>query len=176
MKITFDSNTYRRAVDPARFPNDPSLAALQAIHAAIQDGRITPFLSETVASLEGVTKAQRGAYFAAAKPNVSVTTTQLPDGTIKLGITMGPDNALHPGVPPAAERWLKEAVTLGFRFMRAPRISMPMPEFLTNADAYAADEDLEGRQDLFTKPAGTLKLAVPAWRWSKGSARQSSSG
>lgn len=168
MKITFDSNTYRRAVDPARFPNDASLAALQAIHAAIQDGRITPFLSETVASLEGVTKAQRGAYFAAAKPDLNVTTIQLPDGSIKFGITMEPNNALHPGVPPAAERWLKDAVTLGFRFMRAPRISMPTPAFLTAADAYATDDDLEGRQELFHQAGRDLEARGAGMAVAKG--------
>ena len=48
LRVTFDSNTYRQAVDPRRSRRDASTAELRRIHAALKDGRIRGYLSETL--------------------------------------------------------------------------------------------------------------------------------
>ena len=151
MRVTFDSNAYRRVVDPTQFPNDPSLAACQAIHEALRGGRVKGLLSETVATLEGIQKVQRGPYFSNMKPKIDMQEEELPDGRIKPGFVMGPNDGLHPGLHPILTQWLNAAGALGIKFMRAPRIGTPRPSELLR-DVYD-EEANEGqraqRQDRF---------------------------
>ncbi|MFG1225658.1 hypothetical protein [Xanthobacter wiegelii] len=133
MKVTFDSNTYRRVVDPSVFAKDPRLPEFQKIHAAIGDGRIEARVSETLATLEGIQNAQRGLYFSAAKADVSVSEEELGNGEIKLSIKVEA-GSLHLGLHEVVERWRAAAVALGVRFMRAPRIGLARPSELQESD------------------------------------------
>jgi hypothetical protein len=136
LKVTFDSNTYRQALDLGRAQRDASDHELRKINAAIKDGRIAGYLSETLATLEGVQNAHRGAYFAKVEPKVSRALKRLPDGTIKRGYLVEGDDNLHPGLHPVVARWIAVAGSLGFRFLRAPRIGGPRPrELLAKADS-----------------------------------------
>jgi hypothetical protein len=127
MKVTFDSNAYRRVVDPSRFAADPRTAEFQKIHDALNDGRIRGFLSETVATLEGVQNAARGPYFSSMRPKVELREEELPGGVIKLGVMIKPNDGLHPGLHPILVRWIGDAAALGIKFLRAPRIGVPHP-------------------------------------------------
>ncbi|MBI2811319.1 MAG: hypothetical protein HYX67_10885 [Candidatus Melainabacteria bacterium] len=140
MRVTFDSNAYQRVVDPSQFQKDRHLAAFQAIHTALRSGRVMGLLSETVATLEGIQKAQRGPYFSNMKPKIDVQEEELPDGTIKLGFVVRPNDGLHPGLHPILIQWLNAAGTLGIKFMRAPRIGTPRPSELLR-DVYDAEAD-----------------------------------
>lgn len=121
MKVTFDSNTYRRVVDPSIFAKDPRLPEFQKIHAAIRNGRIEARVCETLATLEGIQKAQRGQYFSAAGTN---------------------GGSLHPGLHPIVQRWREAAIALGLRFMRAPRIGLNRPPELQDND-FVQENDQE---------------------------------
>lgn len=121
MKVTFDSNTYRRVVDPSVFGKDPNLPEFQKIHDAICNGRIEARVCETLATLEGIQKAQRGQYFSAA------------------GTSRG---SLHPGLHPIVQKWREAAIVLGVRFMRAPRIGLERPPELKDSD-FVQESDQE---------------------------------
>lgn len=56
MKITFDSNVWRKISSPEQFPNDPSYKDFKNIRKAIDEKRIIPFLCETVFTLEAIEK------------------------------------------------------------------------------------------------------------------------
>ncbi len=71
LRVTFDSNTYRQAVDPSRSRRDASAAELGVIHKALKDGRIRGYLSETLITLEGIENAQRGIYFSNVRPKIT---------------------------------------------------------------------------------------------------------
>ena len=56
MKITFDSNTWRKVVSPHCFPNDEQISAYRIINQAIREGVIVPYISETIFTLEAIKK------------------------------------------------------------------------------------------------------------------------
>jgi ribosomal protein L30 len=148
MRVTFDSNTYRQAVDPTRLQRDAPLHALKKINAAIKDGWITGYLSETVATLEGIQNAQRGAYFGSVQPKINRAIKEMADGQIKRGWLVEADDTLHPGLHPIVARWVAAATSLGLKFLRAPRIGAPRPgelvrNFATDATAREQQERLE---------------------------------
>lgn len=150
MKVTFDSNAYRRVIDPECFKKDPGIEDFRTVNAAILDGRILPFLSETVVTLECVPNVDRGAFFAGGKPKVEIEEVAN-ETSILLSFTIGADNSTHPGVPDPAKRWLDKALASGFLFMRAPRIGQPKPSYLDRPEIYANDEDIKARQDQFSQ-------------------------
>lgn len=151
MNVTFDSNSYRRVVDPSVFTKDVRQAEFQKIHQAIVDGRVTGFLSETIATLEGVQNAARGAYFASLKPEIKVEESTSPNGSIGIRFTMGANNSLHPGVHQIVSRWLGEATKLGFKYLKAPRIAAPRPVVVLQSTDFAVEPDSQSnsRLDLY---------------------------
>ena len=153
MRVTFDSNVYRRVVAPDMFPNDPTKPQVEKIHQHLNNHHISGFLSETVATLEGVTRSNRCSYFSSLKLKVEFYEIENPDGTILLETRAGPDNSQHPGLPEILENWLNDALRLGFMFMRAPRIGTPRPNFLA-PEHYIVEESEElqkRRQDRFSR-------------------------
>lgn len=155
MRVTFDSNVYRRVVAPESFPNDPLNTQLDRIHQHLKGKHIQGLLSETVASLEGVVRSNRCSYFSSLKPKVEFTESETPDGSISLQVRAGPDNSQHPGLPEVLENWLNNALALGFKFMRAPRIGAPRPNFLASEHYFVEHNDMEqkARQERFSELA-----------------------
>lgn len=137
MKVTFDSNMYRRVTDPSRFSNDPAHHAFVSIHEAIQDGRVQPFFSATIVTLEAIGRDTRGDYLSNNRVKVESDERAGEGGSIQVRMTIGPDNDLHPGLPEITERWLTAAINLGFRFLAAPRIGQPRPAFLDQQERFA---------------------------------------
>jgi hypothetical protein len=105
-----------------------------------------------VATLEGVQNAQRGTYFANARPKVSRATKELPDGQIKQGVLVEGDDSLHPGLHPPAAEWIAAATSLGLRFLRASRIGGPRPrEVLANLAKEGTDKEQQDRLARFSE-------------------------
>ena len=160
LRVTFDSNTYRQAVDPSRSRRDASAAELWRIHAALKDGRIRGYLSETLTTLEGIVNAQRGAYFASVEPKITVTPTELLGGWIKLAIRAQPDHSLYPGLNPIVASWIAAATSLGLRFLWAGRFGTPRPPELLSPESFAiegTDEEQERRRDCFDEIARAIE-------------------
>jgi hypothetical protein len=120
--VTFDSNVWRPIVSPARFPNEPLLPVFQAIRAAIQGGRVKPFLAETVFTLEAVPKKNRRQFFGSYRLEVNSSSETTKDGRINVKMTLSPPKGLHARNDPVRAAHLTDAVSLGFRLLRIPRI------------------------------------------------------
>jgi hypothetical protein len=159
LRVTLDSNTYRRIVTPERFPKDPKHDQLVTIHEAIARKQISAFLSETTLTIEGIRKDIRAEYFASARPNVEVVEGRNEDEELKIGLTIGPRDSHHPGLHPMMNEAVALAVQLGIRFMKAPRIGMPRPAALT-ADLFVPEvSDLSQgvRQERFAELSQALE-------------------
>ena len=143
MRVTFDSNLYRRVTDPTRFPSDPAHDAFTKIHAAILDGTIQPFLCATIVTLEAIGRDVRGDYLADNRVKIETQERTGKSGAIEVQMLMGPDNSLHPGLPEILERWLEAALALGFKFLAAPRIGQPRPPILNDPDRFASLEQVD---------------------------------
>jgi hypothetical protein len=147
LSVTFDSNSYRRVVDPDRFRRDVAHDQLRKINAALKDGRLVGYLSETLATLEGVQRAQRGAYFASVQPKIRRARKNLPGGGSKLGFLVDANDSLHPGLHPVVARWIAASTSLGLLFLRASRIGAPRPPVL-HANFVAEPTNKEQRERL----------------------------
>ena len=75
-----------------------------------------------------------------SSPAWEFTEEEQGDGSIRLGISIGPDHSQHPGLPAVLDGWLQSAMAMGFRFMRAPRIGMPRPP-VPEADYFPRPND-----------------------------------
>jgi ribosomal protein L30 len=159
LRVTFDSNTYRQAIDPRRSQRDASAAELGRIHASLKDDRIRGYLSETIVTLEGVRNVQRGAYFASLKPKVTAAETESPGGWIKVEIREQTDNSLHPGLDPIVAKWIDTARSIGLRFLWAGRFGVPRPpELLPEHFATeGTDEEQQDRRERFHEIAGVIE-------------------
>jgi hypothetical protein len=149
MKITLDSNVYRKIATPSVFVKDPRHGDFFVIHKTIAAGGATGYISETVLTLEGVQKSQRPEYFAASKLDVKFTETPNEHGARGLSIEFRPQDSAHPGLHPMAADHIRRALQVGMRFLRAPRIGVPCPSVLTEAD-FAVDADVAARQERFS--------------------------
>lgn len=123
MKVTFDSNVWRIVASPGSFPNEPSIEALRAIHDAIGRGSIEARLSETVFTLEAISRSGRREFFALYKPKTEIKEDARPDGSIHVSFAIGPDLSAHPGNNPYLAKHWNDAEVLGFRLMHCTRIA-----------------------------------------------------
>jgi len=122
MKITFDSNVWRIISSPETFPNEPAIESFKAIRKAIDEKRITPFLCETVFTLEAIQKKDRKEFFSEYKPKIN-TTEEAEGNGIKLSFSIEPDKTAHPGNNSYLEKHLKDAIEIGFEIIKLPRIA-----------------------------------------------------
>lgn len=129
VRVTFDSNAWQQVVRPDKFPKDSRNADFLLLQQAVRDGEIAGFIVETVATLEGVKRADRATYLAGARPAVSVAESE-ENGLIKLSFRVGPKANHHPGLAPVLEDRLREALALGFKLLKVPRIGQPSPEII----------------------------------------------
>jgi hypothetical protein len=123
MLVTFDSNVWRAAANPSRFPNNPEYAGLVKIKGALDSGAIVGVLCETVFTLEGIARAHRKNFLAAYRPEVNIREEELPDGMVKLGFSLGPEGSAHPGNNSYLSSHLADALAVGFKLMRCPRMA-----------------------------------------------------
>jgi len=122
MKITFDSNVWRIISSPKTFPNEPSIESFRAIRKAIDEKRITPFLCETVFTLEAIQRKNRKEFFSEYKGKVDVSEQVEGDG-VRLSFSIGPDILAHPGNNSYLEKHLEDAISIGFQIIKLPRIA-----------------------------------------------------
>ncbi|WP_293873207.1 hypothetical protein [Flavobacterium sp.] len=63
MKITFDSNIWRKIATPQNFPKDSLRDIYFQINQAIISGKIEAYLSETIFILEAIKRIDRKYFF-----------------------------------------------------------------------------------------------------------------
>lgn len=122
MKVTFDSNTWRKVATPINFPKDPIISDYLIIRNAIDDGTIIPFISETIFTLEAIKKGDRKQFFKNYKAAFDVNITEGKNGFINMQITIGPNKDAHPGNNEFLKEHFADAVALGFNIIHLPRL------------------------------------------------------
>jgi hypothetical protein len=99
------------------------LTSFTRIHAALKNGQIEGRLSETVFTLEGISRSDRKKILSGYKPKIEINPDVLPDGTIHLSCSIGPDMSAHPGNNSFLSSHLTDALGLGFKLMRCHRVA-----------------------------------------------------
>lgn len=133
LRVTFDQNVFRKIM---RYPSDNEPA--NYLYEAILDGRIEPLVSQTLFSLEGVTKVKRPE-FLRDRDSKMITTEKIEGNRIRATFCISPNHSTHPGMHPAQQEDLDKALSLGFKLIHIPRIGSPLPEEVradTHPDIY----------------------------------------
>ncbi len=123
MKVIFDSNVWQIVTIPEDYPNDPCLNDFKKIHKAIIDGKIKPYLSETIFTIEAIRKVERQDFFSSTRPKIDVKEKTVGD-SISLNFSIGPneEDAIDFNERSILKRYFDKAIELGFRILRLPRI------------------------------------------------------
>lgn len=135
LRVTFDTNVFSHIVRPEGC-HDPDLKAMTAeIKLLIETGRILPFVSETVFSLEGIEKRDRPLYFGTYEASMQVEILPTDEPRVIRGrVCLGPNNESRPATNPILIEKLEAARKLGFIFLASPRIAMPRHPLLSASD------------------------------------------
>lgn len=123
MKITFDSNTWRKVATPDNFPKDPTISDYKTIREAINSKIVIPFISETVFRLEAIQKKDRKQFFKDYKSVITTDISEGENGAIKMQFKIGPNESAHPGNTGFLKEHFEDAVALGFNVIHLPRIA-----------------------------------------------------
>jgi len=156
MRVTFDSNVWRQTVSPAKFPGDPDRSAFAAIREAIIAGKVEPFLSDTTLTLEAIKKKQRLAFFAQYTGHVAVQEGACEKGPLGFSFSIGPDPNSHAVTHPIPAGHLADAISMGFKLLRATRVAGVQNHGLRDED-YADSEDTIDRATRFGDCARALE-------------------
>lgn len=146
--VTFDSNVWESIVDPAKRVNNPTY---EAIFNTITSSNIRPFFFEGVATIEIVPKANRIDHFPNSRPRI----------TMKIGDN--PTRVIEGTAAPKLSDYLSAnlplALDLGFRFIRLPRIGLPIvPEEFWAKDEFFTLEDRLERSFNFSQHIESLGM------------------
>ncbi len=123
MRVTFDSNVWQQVVSPWDYQHGPDSTTFHWIHSAIVVGQITPFVSESIFTLEAINKDIRSSFMASYEPKFEMKMADelSDDGKIILNFTLCPNPNTHPGNNIYLSFYLKKAVELEFKLMRCVR-------------------------------------------------------
>ncbi|WP_299676348.1 hypothetical protein [uncultured Dokdonia sp.] len=150
MKITFDSNTWRKIASPKNFPKDPFKKAYFEINKSIRLGKIEAYLSETIFTLEAVKRVERKSFFRTYSPKKTYNISEK-NGIVNISASIAPDPKLHPGNNEFLNEHLNDALNLGFKIINIPRIGT------------SVNPDIEGKKiDLHN--VNVEKLAIVSGR------------
>ena len=122
MKVTFDSNVWRIVSSPEKFPKEVAIEDFKAIRNAIESGKVSAFLCETVFTLEAIQRNKRREFLSGYKSKAQTSISES-EGEIKMSLSIGPDKSAHPGNSGYLESHLKDALSVGFKLVNLPRIA-----------------------------------------------------
>ncbi|WP_157218949.1 hypothetical protein [Flavisphingomonas formosensis] len=111
MRVSFDSNAWETIFDEPDTRWEPILGS-------IVDGRIEGFVCEIGFRIEAIMKSNRTGYFSRPYMEVRGGLGINADGTMAIRMSIGPNDAKHPGLPVKQAAKFKKAMDAGFKLMR----------------------------------------------------------
>lgn len=147
VRVSFDSNAWEAVFGPEGAKYAP-------IHAALAEGRIEGFVCAAGFRIEAVTKRDRPSYFAQPHMAVAVGAPVAEDGVFHFSMSLGPDDARHPGLPLVQAGKLRRALAAGVRLMYGENwMGLPVPAEVRDPALYVAEDarkasEREDRQHL----------------------------
>jgi hypothetical protein len=146
MRVTFDTNVWKRMVFPERYVDDANYLSLGKIKKAIRCGPVRGFISEGFATVEAVQKKNRAKFHAQNLPKVEITNKSRRSGLNSITIEIKTNHSLHPGIGEHFEEELNQALAIGIKLLTTPYIGLP-----------------DGHLVQMTNVVGTLPESVPSF-------------
>jgi hypothetical protein len=154
MRVTFDSNVW---IAVAR-PKDDHSQEIRAIRKAMNEHKIVPCLSETMFTLEAIKRNDRKDFLSNYNPKINISIYEQNSGELKISLLSKPDKNYHPGSYSILSSLLKDALAIGFKLMKCPRINgFKNPDI---KDSYFLEDELntlEQRQLVFSSVATEIE-------------------
>ena len=135
MKVTFDTNVWRRLVNEGR-------SHLVEIKNKISDGKIQAYICEITVNLEAIRRQKRAEFFKSYKPKWTVEDLPPENEKLRMSVGIGPNTELHPGLPAELKDDLLKAHNLGFRVLRMTNIGTVRTKEISD-NMYVQHDDLE---------------------------------
>jgi hypothetical protein len=165
--VTFDSNVWLPVVNRVRFPTD-SAPSFDRIHRAICSGDVGGRMSETVFTLEAIRRTDRRKFFSQYRANITSSDSVMPDGTIHIRLCLGPDRSAHPGNDHFRSQFLEDALKIGFRLMRCPRVAgVQNPDLKDEWFDSSSLLDASQRANIFGEVSGKIEVCGAGCKWIK---------
>jgi len=143
MKIIFDSNVWRIIVTPNKFPNEPLIEDFKKIRKAIQDGKIDPYLSETVFTIEAIKRTERKSTIGNKKAKIDTKEESMDSGFIGMTFSIGPGKGINFDNNPILKNHFDDAINLRFKITRLPRIAGFINEEIEKARYIQTGDELK---------------------------------
>lgn len=147
MKITFDSNVWRIIATPDKFPKEPSIKEFRAIRKGIEEGKIDPYISETVFTIEAIKRTERKMVIGNKKAKIDIQEEVQDNGFIGMTFTMGSSKGLNYDNNPILKNHFDDAMQLGFKITRLPRIAGFINEEVEKFRYIQSGDDLKNYLD-----------------------------
>lgn len=144
LRVTFDSNVWRKVASPERFQKDPSRQVYELLHCAVKEQRIIGLLPETIFNLETIQTKQRQQFFGNYRPSIESQVVSATDEGIHMRVKIGPDLNAHPGNSAYHNIHLADALSIGFRLLSAPRVALPRSPDIKREYFFEEDSDKVG--------------------------------
>ena len=151
MKVTFDTNVWQKVILPEKYSNDSLVKEYRTIKDVIKNKAITPFISETIFTIEGIDKKDRLDFLRSDKPNIQFNHIETNDGSIGIEIVISPNPEIHPGNNEFLKEYLEEALSLGFNIFHLPRIGGITNPEMANLFYKMDEEEIERMHEVSTK-------------------------
>ncbi|MBA3882808.1 MAG: hypothetical protein H0X73_08870 [Chthoniobacterales bacterium] len=134
-------------------------------------------------TLEAIGRGDRKAFFAKYAADIKTSVDEQPDGSIRIRMTVGSDDTAHPGNNPYLSSHLADALRIGCKLMRCPRVGGVQNPDLRKEWLAANRPNLQEQVDLFaavgrqieSRGAGIASVkaigaryASPDETWTKG--------
>lgn len=147
VKVTFDKNVYEFVVDPQKnAPNtEGERRSFAIIHDFILQGRIIPFISETILTYEAIARKERSKVL--SKPNRFLISHE---GTMT---TIGSNPEIFPGAHRKDDHFLNVAISMGFKILPGKRFGKIINSSIKSEWYYYIDEDYLKTSDRFAEIA-----------------------
>ena len=134
LRITFDSNVWRKVASPYCFPKDTVASIYLKLNQLCQERQIIPCLSESIFNIESIKRQDRKEIIGNDRGKIERKPIEFLGGIVKSGITIGPNPDAHPGSSDYLLKHLNDARTLNFRLLYCPRLGAIKNRDISKAD------------------------------------------
>jgi hypothetical protein len=158
IKVTFDSNVWRIVASPYKFPNEASIDCFEKIHEAVKAGKVAAHIAVVVFTIEAIKRNDRQSFIESYKAKIDVDETPQQDGMIRHSFSIGPDIKAHPGNNPYLYKHLNDALSIGFKILRCPRLGViTNPDIVQSSFVQQSEDEIREKMDLFSQCAEEIE-------------------
>lgn len=147
MKVTFDSNTWRMVASPDKFSSNPIIADYRKIRKAIDDGRVLAYLSETIFTLEDISRKERKDFLSTYSSRILTREVDSFDEPMGVNISIEPDHGAARTNTGHLKNHFDDAMEAGFRIVRYPRIGGLVNRDIENVRFKLSGQELSNYHD-----------------------------